>query len=134
MTGLERFLMALLLSFIFFSEPMLSREEIAFTVWENHDMILEDMAQQDFADTLALEGIEEITSWPGGHVFHCGGAGLIPESLSTGFFSVSPDEGLDAWLADAKPYEGGWLWEGDGDNYYFAEKLCDHFYYYQEHY
>lgn len=64
--------------------------------------------------------------------FNCGGRGFGPETEYRGFY-YSPTDDMTALYPDIKlkPAGRGYAWSGDGDNSYYTEHICGHFYYYE---
>ena len=133
------------------------REAIFQIVLQNRQTILEDTEQDDFSRTLALFGGWEkkpsITKEGEGVFFYCYGTGFGPSTAYIGFY-YAPWDGpapipdiLPPWakyfsvegeeLAQyLEPEENGFAWheteiDPGGDNNYYTEKICDHFWYYR---
>lgn len=128
----RRALWAILLSFLMVATTdALTREQIVSLVRGHHDVILREVTEgEDFTQTLAIGGVQSAHPFDGGCAFYCGGSGMGPDTYYTGFFYASrqPD------VSSAQPHENGWLFQGEGDNRQYMEKLCDHFYYYWQQY
>lgn len=69
--------------------------------------------------------------------FSCGGTGVGSGTSYVGFY-YTPDNDMTAiWCAPSSsdmltPCENGFEWqEQDGDNRYYVEHICGHFYYYE---
>ena len=141
------------------SRPSIRRmdqETLFEIVRQNTDTILEDIEWDDFSRTLALfdewEAQPTVTKEGEGVFFYCYGLGFGPSTVYIGFY-YTPWDGpapipdiMPPWAAyfsaegeELKQYlepEGnGFAWyekrvSPGGDNKYYTEKICDHFWYY----
>ena len=134
-----------------------NKEALFETVRRNADTILEDIEQDDFSRILALFGKWEdqptVTREGEGVFFDCYGLGFGPSTAYIGFYYAPWDgpapipgimppwagyfsaegEELKQYL---EPEENGFAWhekhiDPGGDNEYYTEKICDHFWYYR---
>jgi hypothetical protein len=69
--------------------------------------------------------------------FSCGGAGVGSGTSYVGFFYTADDDMAAVWCApyseaSLEPSGSGFAWqEENGDNRYYTEHICGHFYYYE---
>ena len=68
--------------------------------------------------------------------FFCDGWGLVPSSSYYGFY-YSPQGPQSFWGGEEEllPTEdGGYAWQGEGDNHGFTRQIGENFYYYEGHF
>ena len=123
---------------IFFDKSM--KEQIFETVNDNAQVILSDIEEQDFADSLGIGKIEEICVLEQGIDFYCGGNGIVPSSQDYGFYYTEDNFPKAIWCG-VKYCEDSLLVEDRAGystdfqhNYYYTEKIRDNFYYYEVHF
>lgn len=115
---------------------MISKEKIFSIVEQNASAIKEDINNNDFTFSMHLKGIKDINTQNNGIIdFYCGGAGFGPSTSYCGFYWSENDSISDIWCAgtkdEIKPDGNGFSYhQVNVDNYYYTEKICDHFYYY----
>ena len=120
----------------------LSKTQIFKLVDKNYNIILEDIRNNNFDNTLTIKGIREIDNENGVIDFYCGGKGMGSETSYYGFYYTQDDvpKGIFAGTkyceseqltADGIGYSHN---EYNGDNRYYTEKIRDKFYYYEAHY
>lgn len=69
--------------------------------------------------------------------FSCGGAGIGSATSYVGFYYSPNDDMNELWCAppffsSLTPSGNGFEWhEQNGDNSYYTEHICEHFYYYE---
>ncbi len=123
-----------------FNNPTnLNKSKIKSIVNKNLDILNESINNNDYDEAYKIDGIEKIESqYLGGNKsfvdFYCYGVGLAPSSIYYGFYYVNPDEplGFQATRVELEVDGDGWEWEeSNGDNYYYTEKIVDHWYYYE---
>lgn len=130
-------LMAALIGFLFNDNDLADKEDIFRQVRQNQSLLEECVETGDYEAALQLRVIKEVD--PGEHCvdFYCGGAGIAPSSTYCGFFYSREDDLYAIWCApptgQTLTADGdGWRWEQPGgDNRYYVEHICGHFYYYQ---
>ena len=115
---------------------MTSKEKIFTLVEQNVSEIKKDIKNNDFTFSKNLKGIKDINIQNNGIIdFYCGGAGFGSSTSYCGFYWSENDSISDIWCEGAKDEiktdgSGFSYHEVNGDNYYYTEKICDHFYYY----
>ena len=71
----------------------------------------------------------------GAVAFSCGGWGLVPSSSYYGFYySPSGPVGFQGTDVELSPQDGGYAWQGEGDNHGFTRQIAGDFYYYEAHF
>ena len=121
----------------FFSmfDNRLEKEEIFDIVEENKELLLSEIEKGEFIETLKIDGIQSVdNSYTMGVVnFDCGGAGMGSATYYTGFYYTNCENLTGVWCAMGPLVEKGDGFYGtDGtDNYYYTEKICNGFYYYE---
>lgn len=67
--------------------------------------------------------------------FSCGGWGLGPSSAYYGFYySPQGPKAFQGAEVSLVPQDGGFAWQGEGDNHGFTRGLGDGFYYFEAHF
>ena len=135
------FMILLFCSFCYFifaaTDDAMEKEDIFTLVTENQDFLLDYIEKQDFLEPPALNGMKEVRIQDNTIEFSCGGSGLGSATYYCGFFYSESDDLNGIWCApprasQLKPFENGFLYEeGNGDNRYYAEHICGHFYFYE---
>lgn len=123
----------------FHSSTNSKKSKIKAIVNNNLDILIQSIENNDYDKAYKIDGIEEIRPYYLGDNevfidFYCYGFGLVPSSIYYGFYYVSNDEplGFQATRVKLKLDGHGWKWrEPKGDNYYYTEKIVDHWYYYE---
>ena len=119
------------------------KEEILSFVKENEDTLMECILCGDFSPVehkriLRYAEIEDSEIDDGFVEFLCGGAGFGPETNYRGFYYAADDDMTRIWCAPsdrtARESGQGYLWKDIGDNWYYSEWICGHFYYYEAHF
>ena len=124
------------------------KEDIFAYVKENEDLLLKCIDENDFSEIKSSAGIIQyidVDDIGNGFVnFDCGGAGFGPETSYRGFYYSADDDMTEVWCAhcdnDSLRESGeGYLWKESwtdkyGDNTYYTENICGHFYYYDASY
>lgn len=114
-----------------------SKEEIFEFVQNNESDLLSAIESGDLA---SLEGqgiVQEINTKEKLIDFYCGGAGFGSATSYVGFYYSPEDDMTAMWYAPENtasllPCEKGFEWlQPDGDNRYYTENICGHFYYYE---
>lgn len=117
-----------------------NKEDIVLSCEE----VLEKRASEDdidkvFEDIIDLEIISDIEVLTKGEtvVFEGGAEGILTSTFTWGFFYSADDtvKHVVGWVSvngepETNEEETSWRWTSDGDDYYYVEKICDKFYYY----
>lgn len=113
------------------------KNEIFAYVQENEARLLVCIEQNDFSSLSGSSVIRSVDTRSGYLDFFCGGAGMGPDTAYRGFFYSEEDDLRAVWCAphleekDLTPRGEGFYWkESGGDNTYYVEHICGHFYYY----
>ena len=113
----------------------LEKDEIFEIVLDNKELILAEIEADSFEKTSNIKGIKEVHSYENYVEFYCGGSGIGSGTTYSGFYYVEDEQ----YLPENKVIDGyemrnegaGWcIFQVDGDNYYYFEKICDNFYYF----
>ena len=125
----------LLSSFVSFNQK---REKVTlFMLVQENQLLLEQcIAQKDFSAAAHLSFIKDIDQDEQAVEFFCNGWGLVPASRYQGFYYSWNDNTAAIWCGQPldvmTPSGSGWLWEeANGDNGYYTEHICGHFWYYE---
>ena len=117
------------------------KDDILSYVEENEDTLMECIQNNDFSPIENVRLIRDIDAdrIDSGFVeFGCGGAGFGPETDYRGFYYSADDDMTEIWCAPrgraARESGDGYLWKDIGDNTYYSEHICGHFYYYDAHF
>ena len=114
-----------------------AKEDILNYVKENEELLLSCIESGDYSAIKLSDIIRNVK--PGAEIieFDCGGAGFGPATAYCGFYYSSDDDLRAIWCAPDFPEDeltqsgDGWFWqEPGGDNCYYTELICGHFYYY----
>ena len=125
----------LLVKNIFFNKSI--KEQIFDTVNDNAQTILTDIEEHNFADSMNIGKIEDVTVLEQGIDFYCGGKGIAPSSQDYGFYYTEDDLPKAIWCGVKYCDDSLLVEDGDGystdyqHNYYYTEKIRDNFYYYE---
>ncbi len=123
---------------IFFDKSI--KQQIFEIVNDNAQTIIGDIEEQNFADSMGIEKIEEISILEHGIDFYCGGKGIAPSSQDYGFYYTEDDLPKAIWCGVKYCDDSLLVEDGDGystdyqHNYYYTEKIRDNFYYYEAHF
>ena len=116
----------------------LDKDDVLKFVGENREMILEDIAQNRFTDTMDMGFVERVEGSANGVIFYCGGYGLSVSSHDFGFYYSYEDVPLTIWI-DEEVFKTDAL-EPDGEGYsadlsgvYYTERIGDGLWYYEFH-
>lgn len=141
--SVEKMVKSAVFLFVIFTTDMddrASKEDIFQFVTENETQLLQAIKDGDFSDYEEQGFIQNIDD-NGNHVdFYCGGAGFASETDYVGFYYSSTNDMAAVWCApysaqSLSPSGDGYFWkEAEGDNRYYVEMICDHFYYYEASY
>lgn len=120
-----------------FSGTRSDRERITGYVEAHEEMLISCIQSGDYASAERSILIREVNVEEDHVDFRCGASGFASQTSYRGFFYSEHDDMYAVWCA---PPEGGQLiregdgffWEEtEGDNRYYVEKICGHFYYYE---
>lgn len=122
-----------------FVNPEAEKNRVFGIVEKRCALLLEDIAIGNFARSMAIAGIEDVTAekGPSGDWFveySCGGHGFGSATSYWGFYYSADDDMNRIWCAGQPlvPEGNGFLYrQEDGDNRYYTEWIMDHFYYYE---
>ena len=123
---------------IFFDKS--HKEQIFEMVNNNAQTLISDVAKQDFSESMAIIGIEDVSVLEEGVDFYCGGKGIAPSSQDYGFYYTEDDLPKAIWCGVKYSDDSFLVEDGDGystdyqHNYYYTEKIMDNFYYYEAHF
>ena len=115
------------------------KSDIVSYVKENEKLLIDCIGNKDFSAIKQNNFIQDINPTPEKDFveFSCGGAGFGSATQYCGFYYSADDDMTEIWCSptDDGPLcksGDGYLWkEKDGDNTYYTEKICGHFYYYE---
>ena len=119
------------------------KEDIFAYVKENGAALLESINKDDFltirTSTHIIQLIDDDEIGRGFVDFDCGGSGFGPETSYCGFYYSADDDMTEIWCAprnvSLSKSGSGYEWhEENGDNTYYTENICGHFYYYEASY
>ncbi len=120
----------------------LSKREIVKLVEDYSDVILADIEENNFEDTLAIKGVTGVMLHDVTDI-KCGGKGLGSATSYYGFYYFVSDEPIvmfNGYISNANeneliPKNKGYSYsEINSDNSYYTEKISDGFYYYEWHF
>lgn len=139
--------MALSLASCGFPNPFDDRakkEAVFAYVKANEDALLDCIEKNEYLSirlsTNIIHGIDDDEIGKGFVDFDCGGVGFGPETAYCGFYYSRDDDLTNIWCSPGdssllKKSGDGYLWEqswtDEGDNTYYTENICGHFYYYE---
>ena len=110
------------------------KEDIIDYVYENEEELLMAIEQMDFSDYENQGIIKEVRYDNDVIEFSCGGYGWGSATGYVGFYYVPDDDMRAIWCAPSyaglKSADEGYEYRS-GDNYYYTENICGHFYYYE---
>ena len=117
-----------------------TKRQIFHLVNQNIEVLLNDIREQNYENSLKLPKIESVQALEDGIDFYCGGYGIVPSSHEYGFYYTYDDTPKGIWCGTK--YCESKLLEKDGDgystnksqNYYYTQRICEHFYYYEVHF
>lgn len=120
-----------------------SKEDIFAYVKENEAELLDAINKDDFltirTSTRIIQLIDDDEIGRGFVDFECGGSGFGSETSYCGFYYSADDNMTEIWCAPSgvslSESGSGYEWhEKNGDNTYYTENICGHFYYYEASY
>lgn len=116
------------------------KEDIFAYVKENKDALLDCIDKNEYLSirlsTNIIRDIDDDGIGNGFVDFDCGGVGFGSETAYCGFYYSADDDMTKVWCAPTNtPLSksgSGFEWhEENGDNTFYTENICDHFYYYE---
>lgn len=113
------------------------KEEVFAFVCENEEELLHAIEDGDFSGFENQGIIKGIDADKTVVDFSCGGAGVGSGTSYVGFYYTPNNDMTAVWCAPSSqkllvPSGNGFEWrEKHGDNYYYTEKICEFFYYYE---
>lgn len=116
------------------------KSDIISYVKENEKLIVDCIAKKDYSQIKENDIVEDISADGDLIEFSCGGAGFGSATSYCGFYYSPDDDMTKIWCgpSDNEPLvesDKGYVWEQkDGDNTYYTEHICGHFYYYKSTY
>ena len=118
-------------------DDRVDKDDIFRYVQENQDHLEECIQNGELEAIKTGRVVKEIQRWDNGVEFSCGGAGMGGQTAYRGFFYTATDDLYRIWCAPPAgeplvPDGSGFSWqEPEGDNRFYVEKICGHFYYYE---
>ena len=115
-----------------------AKEDIFAFVSDNEDALRKAIVDNDYTAFAEHEIIKDVYANERVVDFYCGGYGLGAESAYVGFCYI-PDNNITAVPgmpvngALIKPSGAGFVYE-ESDNRFYAEQICENFYYYENFY
>ena len=121
------------------SDDRADKTAIISYVKDNESTLVECIKKNDFTQLNKNKIIKEINGKNDFVEFYCGGAGFGSATSYRGFYYSENDDMTSIWCASEvdklSPAGGGYEWhEKDGDDSYYTEIICGHFYYYDASY
>ena len=113
------------------------QDDIFEFVCENEEALIKAIEEGDFSGFENQGFIKDIDADPEVVDFSCGGAGVGSGTSYVGFYYSPSDDMAAVWCAPSSgsaltPSGNGFAWqEPNGDNRYYTEHICGHFYYYE---
>lgn len=125
------------LAMVLMSDDSADKDDVFAFVQENEAALLKAIEDKDFSDYENKGFIKKIDCDIQVVDFSCGGAGVGSGTSYVGFFYTADDDMAAVWCApyseaSLEPSGSGFAWqEENGDNRYYTEHICGHFYYYE---
>jgi hypothetical protein len=125
------------LAMVLMSDDSADKDEVFAFVQENEAALLKAIEDKDFSSYENKGFIKKIDCDILVVDFSCGGAGVGSGTSYVGFFYTADDDMAAVWCApyseaSLEPSGSGFSWqEENGDNRYYTEHICGHFYYYE---
>lgn len=113
------------------------KDEIFRFAEENVEQLEVCIETGDFGVLEGSRVVEEVNLKEDHIEFYCGGAGFGSQTAYCGFYYTDDDDMHAVWCAPpaGTPLTGmgqGFSWQEEvGDNRYYTEHICGHFYYYE---
>lgn len=127
-------------AFLFFAatgDDRADKDEVFDFVCEKEEELLKAIEDGDFSTFENKGFIKSIDAGETCVDFLCGGAGFGSATSYAGFYYSPNDDMTAIWCAPSSedfltPSGNGFEWqEQNGDNWYYTENICGHFYYYE---
>ena len=128
---------AIFLFLVATSDDSADKDEVFEFVSEKEEELLEAIKDEDFSAFENKGFIKSIDADETIVDFSCGGAGVGSGTSYVGFYYSPNDDMTAIWCVPSsvralKPSGNGFAWkEYNGDNQYYTEHICGHFYYYE---
>ena len=128
---------AFFLLLVLTGEDSADKADVFEFVREKEDELLKAIEDGDFSAFENQGFIKDIDANKMVVDFSCGGAGVGSGTSYVGFFYTAADDMAAVWCApyseaSLEPSGSGFAWqEENGDNRYYTEHICGHFYYYE---
>ena len=128
---------ALFLFLIATGDDSANKDEVIEFVCAKEEELLKAIEDGDFSAFENKGFIKSIDADKTLVVFSCGGAGIGSATSYVGFYYSPNDDMTAIWCAPSsagllRPSGNGFEWqEKNGDNRYYTEHICGHFYYYE---
>lgn len=125
------------LAAVLMSDDSADKDDVFAFVQENEAALLKAIEDKDFSAYENKGFIKKIDCDILVVDFSCGGAGVGSGTSYVGFFYTADDDMAAVWCApyseaSLEPSGSGFAWqEENGDNRYYTEHICGHFYYYE---
>ncbi len=128
-----------------FVSDNLSKKQIFNLVEKNNGIIIEDIADNDFSDTLLLKGVKKVKNIDAQNCiisFECGGKGFGSATSYYGFYYSENDEPIGIYFGtniqgdfELMPNGNSYSYtEENSDNTYYTERIIKNFFYYESHF
>ena len=114
-----------------------NKDEVFEFVCEKEEELLKAIENEDFSAFENKDFIKSIDADETHVDFSCGGAGVGSGTSYVGFYYSPNDDMTVVWCAPSSVNSmtasgNGFEWqEQNGDNRYYTEHICGHFYYYE---
>jgi hypothetical protein len=125
------------LAMVLMSDDSADKDEVFAFVQENEAALLKAIEDKDFSAYENKGFIKKIDCDIQVVDFSCGGAGVGSGTSYVGFFYTADDDMAAVWCApyseaSLEPSGSGFAWQQEnGDDRYYTEHICGHFYYYE---
>jgi hypothetical protein len=125
------------LAMVLMSDDSADKDEVFAFVQEKEAALLKAIEDKDFSAYENKGFIKKIDCDIHVVDFSCGGAGVGSGTSYVGFFYTADDDMAAVWCApyseaSLEPSGSGFAWQQEnGDDRYYTEHICGHFYYYE---
>lgn len=119
------------------SDDSADKDEVLELVCDKEEELIKAIEDGDLSDFENKGFIKSVNVTETLVDFSCGGAGVGSGTSYAGFYYTSNDDMTEVWCAPSSviqltPSGNGFEWhEPGGDNWYYTEHICGHFYYYE---
>ena len=123
--------------FVVLVDDSVEKKEIFSLVTEHQTDLEAYIEKQDFSKPPVFDEIKTVRVQKDTIEFSCGGSGLGAATYYCGFYYSPNDDLYGLWCAPPNgsslmTFGNGFLYEEtNGDNRYYTEHICGHFYYYE---